>query len=104
MSRQTWVVVGASRGIGLEFVSQLLSRGDDVLAAVRDLAAPRLSELLASHQGPGRCLVEQCDVSSEESIEGFVQRVEYHMKNGVQLGSVVLNAGILKYPNRASEM
>ena len=34
-STQTWLVVGASRGIGREFAEQLLARGDKVIATVR---------------------------------------------------------------------
>lgn len=32
---KTWLVVGASRGIGREFAEQLLARGDKVIATVR---------------------------------------------------------------------
>ena len=34
-SAKTWLVVGASRGIGREFAEQLLARGDKVIATVR---------------------------------------------------------------------
>lgn len=70
---ETWVVVGASRGIGLEFVKQLLDRGHNVIAGVRNPSgAKHLSQLISSHfsqSKPGRCLVEQCDVASEDSID-----------------------------------
>lgn len=32
---KTWLIVGASRGIGHEFADQLLARGDRVIATVR---------------------------------------------------------------------
>jgi NAD(P)-dependent dehydrogenase (short-subunit alcohol dehydrogenase family) len=65
-----WVVVGASRGIGLEFVRQLLQQGNQVIAAVRDpITASGLWKVAASQQRPGSCLIEQCDVTSEESIQ-----------------------------------
>lgn len=69
-SAETWIIVGASRGIGLEFVKQLLGAGHRVVAAVRNVAAAsRLFELIASMQvAADRCLVEQCDISSDESI------------------------------------
>lgn len=66
----TWVIVGASRGIGLEFVRQLLELGNQVIAAVRDPAtASKLWQIAASQSRPGSCLIEQCDVTSEASIE-----------------------------------
>ena len=63
-----WVVVGASRGIGLEWVRQLLARGDHVLATVRDVA--KASELwtLAGCAAVGRCQLFECDVASEASV------------------------------------
>ncbi|KAJ5620287.1 hypothetical protein N7510_004271 [Penicillium lagena] len=67
MYSETWVIVGASRGIGLEFTKQLLEGGQKVIAGVRNpSAAKELLELCRS--SPDRCVVEQCDVTSEESI------------------------------------
>ncbi len=63
-----WVIVGASRGIGLEFVRQLLARGERVIATVRDPA--RASQLwsLAGSGDRGACQLFECDVASETSI------------------------------------
>ena len=64
---ETWVIVGASRGIGLEFVKQLLEGGKQVIAGVRNPStATKLPELVQSKSG--NCQIEQCDVTSEESI------------------------------------
>lgn len=60
---KTWIIVGASRGIGHEFVQQLLARGDRVIATVRgDTAAfwPDKRDL---------CKVRGCDVTVEKSID-----------------------------------
>ena len=66
----TWVLVGASRGIGLEFVRQLLARGDQVIAAVRnEQTANQLWQLAATQPRPASCLIERCDVTSEDSID-----------------------------------
>lgn len=66
---ETWVVVGASRGIGLEFVKQLLDLGHFVIAGVRNPSgAEKLSQLISQQSRSERCLVEQCDVTSEDSI------------------------------------
>ncbi|TRX92281.1 hypothetical protein FHL15_006896 [Xylaria flabelliformis] len=98
MDTKTWIIVGASRGIGLEFVKQLLEAGNQVIAAVRNVsAAPKLYQLITSQKAEGKCTVEQCDISSDESITDAVS-------NGMKLGNVVLNAGVLKYPNRATEI
>ncbi|KAK2030354.1 NAD(P)-binding protein [Colletotrichum zoysiae] len=105
MSIPTWVVVGASRGIGLEFVKQLLEAGQQVVAAVRNVsAAPMLFELIDSRNAKDKCTVEQCDIASEESIVEFIQKVQGALNNGMKFGNVILNAGVLKYPNRATEI
>jgi hypothetical protein len=67
---KTYLIVGASRGIGLEFVRQLLARGDQVIAAVRDpYKANQLWQLSASSPRPGACVIHQCDVTREDSID-----------------------------------
>lgn len=102
---ETWVVVGASRGIGLEFVKQLLDLGHNVIAGVRNPSgAEELSKLISSQSKPERCLVEQCDVTSEDSINNFVIKVGEATQRGMVVKNVVLNAGVLKYPNRATEI
>ncbi len=61
------VVTGANRGLGLEFVRQLLARGDHVFAACRKPdEAQALSELRQSH--PDRMHVLALDLSDEASI------------------------------------
>ncbi len=62
-----WVIVGASRGIGLEWVRQLLARGDHILASVRDAANASQLWSIAGAAG-GKCQLFECDVSSETSI------------------------------------
>jgi NAD(P)-dependent dehydrogenase (short-subunit alcohol dehydrogenase family) len=63
-----WVCPSA--GIGLEFVRQLLARGDQVIAAVRDpMSASELWQLAANSNKPGACEIHQCDVTSEQSID-----------------------------------
>ena len=46
------LVTGTNRGLGLEFVRQVLARGDHVLAACRSPAeAAALNALAAAHPG-----------------------------------------------------
>jgi NAD(P)-dependent dehydrogenase (short-subunit alcohol dehydrogenase family) len=116
---QTWLVVGASRGIGLEFVRQLLSRGDIVIATARapptspsplaeSGSASKLWPLTGAQNGQNLKILE-CDVSDEQSIKDFAEQVRKLgriggvLERGV-IDCVVLNAGVLDYPNRISEM
>lgn len=67
--RKTWCVIGASRGIGLEFVRQLLLAEQRIFATVRDTHAFHCSDLWAQAGGDhGRCQMMICDVLSEVSI------------------------------------
>ena len=64
----TWIVVGASRGIGLEWVRQLLARGDHVLATVRDVGKASQLWALAGSTDRAGCQLLECDIASEASI------------------------------------
>lgn len=63
-----WLVVGASRGIGLEFVRQALQRGDHVLASVRDAENASRLWTLANSGASANCQLFECDVTKETSI------------------------------------
>ncbi|KAI4738466.1 NAD(P)-binding protein [Aureobasidium sp. EXF-12298] len=125
--QKTWCIVGASRGIGLEFVRQLIAREDRILATVRDVAAVHASGLWAQAGGDhGRCQMLICDVLSEQSINVYPTLLSYHSFfsslsflpffsltiaksfvsqlaaiQNLKLDYVVINAGVLRYPNFA---
>ena len=63
-----WLIVGASRGIGFEFVRQLLHRGDHVLASVRNAENASNLWALANSGKRGNCQLFECDVTKESSI------------------------------------
>ena len=63
-----WVIVGASRGIGFEFVKQLLSRGDHVYAVIRDPANASGLWALGNGIPRARCTLLECDIANEASI------------------------------------
>ncbi|KAF5621718.1 protoporphyrinogen oxidase [Fusarium sp. NRRL 25303] len=104
----TWVVVGASRGIGLEYVKQLLQAGNRVIATARNPDASGLSAVIEAHGNPEDCIIEQCDVASSESInlhaQNFAARMSALVNKGIRLDNIVMNAGVLRYPNRATEL
>lgn len=108
---QTWLIVGASRGIGLEFTTQLLEHGHRVIATTRAPARARGDKLwsLTESQNGHNLSILQCDVSDEESIKRLAEQVRKLGREGGVLESgvidvCVLNAGVLVYPNRVSEM
>lgn len=68
ITMKTWVIVGASRGIGHEFARQALKCGDRVLATVRKPDEQTVSSLWPNAQ-PQRCQVFACDMLSEGSIK-----------------------------------
>ncbi|KAL2839194.1 hypothetical protein BJY01DRAFT_250613 [Aspergillus pseudoustus] len=115
---EAWIIVGASRGIGLEFVRQLAESGQRTIAAVRDKSrVEQLDEVVKQYAGNGGDLitVEECDVASEKSIEvgpvrirgtdSFTSAIKKRvLEDRLQVKNVILNAGINHYPNRATEI
>lgn len=68
-----FVVTGANRGIGLEFVKQLTARGEDVDATARDPDdAPELRALLRSGV---RLRLHRLDVAEDDSVAAFAQQL-----------------------------
>ncbi len=66
----TWLITGANRGIGLEYVKQLLASGETVIAAVRQpKASVELSSLFKDF--PNTLTVEELDLNSWESIDNL---------------------------------
>ena len=85
------VVTGANRGLGLEFVRQLLARGDRVVAACRNPGkASALNTLVGEH--PGRLHVLPLDVADPKSIIQFARELPL-VSDGIDL--LVNNAGVL---------
>ncbi|EED16353.1 3-oxoacyl-[acyl-carrier-protein] reductase, putative [Talaromyces stipitatus ATCC 10500] len=91
---KTWLIVGASRGIGLEFVRQIIGHGHRVIATVRN---PNSDIDALAKTAPDRVRVLTCDVSREESINGFIE--QFVQSGERKIDYAVINAGILKYPN-----
>jgi len=81
----TWLVTGASRGIGLELVRQLHARGDDVIATCRT----RTPELDAV----GCRVVDGIDVGSDD-VGGALREALGHEQ---PVDVVVNNAGVARW-------
>ncbi|MDR7385565.1 SDR family NAD(P)-dependent oxidoreductase [Promicromonospora iranensis] len=83
----TWFVTGASRGLGLELVQQLLRRGDNVAATTR--SAERLAGAL-ENTDTSRLLPLAVDLTDETQVARAVADTTEHFG---RLDVVVNNAG-----------
>ena len=93
MSMRIALVTGANRGLGLEFVRQLLARGERVLAACRQPGkAPVLNALAGDH--PGRLQVLPLDVANETSRNAFARELALVLDDA-RIDLLVNNAGVL---------
>lgn len=88
----TYVITGANRGIGLEFVRQLLARGERVLATCRD---PQHSKALAA-LACDRLSVHSVDVASTESVRAFADALHTE-----PVDVLINNAGIFGPDNQS---
>lgn len=86
---RTALVTGTSRGIGLEYVRQLLARGDRVVATARRPSDALLR--LHAAASPGRCLVHTLDVSDDLQIRDLRERLGAELPS---LDLLINNAGI----------
>jgi len=86
----TWVVTGASRGLGRQLVQQLAERGHRVLAIARD--GQRLQTLAAAHAG--RVVPLVLDLADAASIAPAMQQA---LAAETHIAGLVNNAGIGAY-------
>lgn len=86
-----YLVTGANRGIGLEFVNQLLARGDRVIATSRQPArAAELNQL--SGRFPGHLKVLPLDAAEPRSIAELAREVGML---DLRIDVLINNAGVL---------
>jgi NAD(P)-dependent dehydrogenase (short-subunit alcohol dehydrogenase family) len=97
------LVTGANRGIGLEFVRQLLTRGDRVVAACRQPGkAAALNTLAGEH--PGRLHVLPLDVADPKTHAELVRELPLVLGEDGRLDLLVNNAGVLHSGERFGEV
>ena len=98
MSIRHSLVTGANRGLGLEFVRQLLARGGHVIATCRHPGkATALNTLAGEH--PGRLHVLPLDVASDKSRAELARELPLVLGDDEtepgRLGLLLNNAGVL---------
>jgi NAD(P)-dependent dehydrogenase (short-subunit alcohol dehydrogenase family) len=87
------LVVGASRGLGLEFCRQLGSRGATVYATYRGEQAPSALAALVT-ANPGRVHALPLDVCDDASVEAALARIVKLAKTARPLSHVIHNSGV----------
>ncbi len=95
-----YLVTGANRGLGLEFVQQLLARGDRVLAACRHPGQASALNRLAGEY-PNRLHVLPLDVAQARSRAELLRELPLVFE---RLDGLVNNAGILPPGERFGEV
>jgi NAD(P)-dependent dehydrogenase (short-subunit alcohol dehydrogenase family) len=98
------LVTGAARGIGLQLVQELLSRGNTVVATVRNTGTASDLTALQSSDNPeltGRLHIVEMDVSSAASIKKAVAELKASYSH---FEVVINNAGILGEPQSFDEL
>ena len=90
------LITGTSRGIGLEFVRQLVKRSSitpkHIIATCRKPGeADDLMRLRDQH--PQTVIVKELDVTSYEKLPAFVEEIKV-LTEGHGLGCLVNNAGV----------
>ena len=105
MSSSTYFITGCNRGLGLDFVRQLLARGQRVIATCRDIATSTdLTALTLKHSGQ-LSLVEM-DVSDEASMREAVallndEAIDVFINNAGMYGPRDANFGNVDGPAMA---
>ena len=82
-----YVVTGANRGIGLEFVDQLTARGDSVVATARNPSEARDLQMLADERDVE---VFSLDIAAPESVASFGRQMTDR-----SIDVLINNAGVL---------
>ena len=93
-----YLITGASRGLGLELVAQLLSRPTSnvnlVFATTRSDPTPALQTLIESSSG--RLVNIQFDPVEITSVQAAVPAIEKHL-NGAGLDVLINNVGVMPF-------
>ncbi len=103
MPMRRCLVTGANRGLGLEFVRQLLARGDAVIATARAPDnADDLQALLRAHRG--QLQVFPLDVAQPASQSALVHALPEALAESGRIDLLINNAGVLASGERFGDI
>jgi NAD(P)-dependent dehydrogenase (short-subunit alcohol dehydrogenase family) len=99
---ETYVITGANRGLGLEFVRQLSATASNtIIAGVRSLKGD-LNDLQALASKPPTIRILECDTASLDSISAFGAAVTKTLGPDGQVDYLLNNAGINTVPTQTA--
>ena len=84
------VITGSNRGIGLQFVKQFLSKGNNVLATTRNIDKSHELNRLAG-ESDGKLTIATLDVGDPESITKFPSSIPFG-----HIDVLINNAGVMR--------
>ncbi|KAH6724519.1 C-signal protein [Leptodontidium sp. 2 PMI_412] len=97
-----WIITGANRGLGLEFITQLATDSSNtIIAAVRSLSND-LTSLKAVQSQNSSIHILECDTGSQESISKFGGNFSKSFGAETQIDFLLNNAGINATPDQTS--
>lgn len=94
-----WVITGANRGLGLEFVNQLsATKSNTIIAATRSLSSDltALKDLTTKNE---HVHIVECDTSSVPSVERFAKEIASILGPEKKISYLLNNAGINSVPH-----
>ncbi|KAK4513065.1 uncharacterized protein ATC70_000103 [Mucor velutinosus] len=95
----TYVITGASRGLGLEFVKQLAAKGNTIFACARN---PDTADRLEKYVDNKHVFAVKLDTTDYESIKAAVEQISNMAPQGIDV--LINNAGIAsEKPDRVPE-
>lgn len=94
MSKQTALIVGASRGLGLGLTQELISRGWNVIATERSMD-PKSALRTYADQNKENLSIEQVDINETTSIHNLQKNLV-----GKKLDLLFVNAGVTDDPSK----
>jgi NAD(P)-dependent dehydrogenase (short-subunit alcohol dehydrogenase family) len=99
----TYVLTGANRGLGLEFVRQLSQSSENVIVACVRSSSTDLGDLHSiTSQSKAKIHIAECDTSSLPSIHAFAKSLPQLLGNSSQVDVLLNNAGINATPDQTS--
>lgn len=94
MATKVYLVTGASRGLGLEFITQLQRTGHTVIAAARN---PESSEGLQKLVDNKQVFSIALDTVDTKSIDAAVHTVNKIAPNGIDVSYISWQHGVLQH-------